>query len=140
MTALYNYYAPEKLIIRVGFEVYDEEIREKKLRKGMPNSELYRVSRLRETLRSKGYNIEIWTYLLFGIELIPEDKVVESLYKFRELFDGVIAVRYKKYNPGHPEPVPVSEKLARLLEKYADLVDWGGEQWIIAGKEGSAPG
>ena len=140
VTALYNYYAPEKLIIRVGFEVYDEEIREKKLRKGMPNTELYRVSGLREKLRSNGYNVEIWTYLLFGIESIPEDKVEESLYKFRELFDGIVAVRYKKYSPGHPEPVSVSEKLARLLEEYADLVDWGGEQWIIAGKEGSAPG
>ncbi len=139
LKALIEYYKPLKLIVRVGFEVYDEDLREKLLRKGMPNTELYRLSKLRKIMRERGYPVEIWTYLLFGIKGIPEDKVEESLYKFKELFDGVIAVRYKKYLPNHPDPVPVSKRLASLLEEYTDLVDWGGEQWTIAGKEGSAP-
>ncbi len=130
--ALLKYYEPEKLIIRIGFEVYDEEIREKLLVKGMPNTELRRIHKLRNKIRELGLPVEIWVYVLFGIELIPEEKVVESIRMFKKMFDGVIAIRYKKYLPHHPREVPVSESLARFLEENADLVDWGGEQWIIS--------
>ncbi len=130
---------PEKLIVRVGFETIREETREKLLRKGMPDSELYRLSRLRLEARREGLPVEIWTYLLFGLKGISEDEVRESLRAFKKLFDGVIAVRYKKYLPAHPEPAPVSRELALLLEREADLVDWGGDQWVIGGKQGSAP-
>lgn len=132
---LLRYYEPEKLIIRIGFEVWDEEIREKLLRKGMPNIELYRIVELRNTIKKLGLPVEFWVYILFGIEYIPEEKVIESVHKFRELFDGIIAIKYKKYMPHHPKEIPVSESLARFIEENTDLVDWGeNDQWLI-GKE-----
>ncbi|MEB2837196.1 MAG: hypothetical protein GSR80_000394 [Desulfurococcales archaeon] len=140
LEALVDYYRPRRLIVRVGFETAFEDIREGLLRKGMPDSEMHRLSRLRLEARSRGLPVEIWTYLLFGMEGIPEETVVESLRAFKRLFDGVIAVRYVKYLPSHPDPAPVSEALAKTLEEEADLVDWGGEQWEIAGRRGSAPG
>ncbi|MCE4624419.1 MAG: hypothetical protein F7C35_00955 [Desulfurococcales archaeon] len=136
LEALVYYYRPEKLIVRVGFETADERIREEVLRKGMPDKEMYRLSRLRLEARERGLPVEIWTYLLFGMEGIPDESVAESLKKFRELFDGVIAVRYKKYLPHHPRPKPVPEWLAQLLEEEADLVDWGGDQWVIGQRKG----
>jgi len=127
--ALLQYYFPERLVIRVGFEVFDERIREELLRKGMPNTEVFRLAELRKELRKGGYPVEFLIYVLFGIEHIPEEKVIESVRKFKELFDGVIAVRYKKYLPNHPREVPISRELVEFLNSEADLVDWGGEQW-----------
>ncbi len=132
--ALLSYYEPEKLIIRIGFEVYDEKIREKLLIKGMPNTELHRIYRLRNEIKELGLPVEIWVYVLFGIECIPEEKVIESVKMFRKMFDGVIAIKYKKYLPHHPNEAPVSKRLAEFLEENADLVDWGGEQWVIGEK------
>jgi len=140
LETLIGYYRPQRLIVRVGFETANERIREEVLRKGMPDSEMLRLSRLRLEARERGLPVEIWTYLLFGMEGIPEDSVYESLRVFKKLFDGVIAVRYHRYLPRHPRPVPVSGDLARFLEENADLVDWGGEdQWVIGGRKGSAP-
>jgi len=141
LRALHGLLRPRKLIVRVGFETAFEDIREGVLRKGMPDSEMYRLSRLRLEARREGLPVEIWTYLLFGLEGVPPETVAESLRVFKRLFDGVIAVRYRRYLPGHPRPAPVPEWLARLLEEEADLVDWGGEQWEIAGRRGqTAPG
>jgi len=140
LEALVEYYRPERLVVRIGFETAFEEIREGLLRKGMPDSEMHRVLRVRDEARERGLPVEVWTYLLFGMEGISEESVAESLRVFKRLFDGVIAVRYRQYHPRHPRAVPVSERLARLLESQADLVDWGGDQWVIAGREGAAPG
>ncbi len=140
LEALVEYYRPRRLVVRVGFETAFEEIREGLLRKGMPDSEMHRLSRLRLEARERGLPVEIWTYLLFGMKGISEESVAESLRVFKRLFDGVIAVRYRKYLPSHPEPAPVSPELASLLEREADLVDWGEEQWVIAGRRGYAPG
>lgn len=132
--ALLSYYEPEKLIIRIGFEVYDEIIREKLLIKGMPNSELHRICGLRSEVKELGLPVEIWVYVLFGIECIPEEKVIESVKMFKKMFDGVIAIRYKRYLPNHPNEAPVSKHLTKFLEENTDLVDWGGEQWVIKKK------
>jgi len=133
--ALLDYYRPRKLIVRLGFEVYDEEIREKVLRKGMPNSELHRIVKLRDEVKKLNLPVEFWCYILFGMEYIPEEKVVESVKVFKRMFDGIIAIKYKKYLHYHPEEAPVSDYLAQFLEENTDLVDWGGEQWIIKGRE-----
>ncbi len=134
MKALLDYYGPERLIIRIGFEVYDEDIREKLLVKGMPDTELRRIHELRDEGVKLGLPVEIWVYVLFGIEFIPEEKVVESVNMFRRMFDGVIAVKYKRYLPEHPKEMPVSESLVEFLEGNTDLVDLGGEQWVIKGE------
>ncbi len=133
--ALLKMYSPRKLVIRVGFEVLDEGLRERFLRKGMPDSELRRVTELRRRLQEKGYPVEIWSYVLFSIERVSEYEVMRSVTEFKRLFDGVIAIKYRKYLPGQPNEVPVSEELARFLEANADLVDWGGEQWEIGGRK-----
>lgn len=129
--ALLDFYKPEKLIIRIGFEVYDEVIRETLLNKGMPNTELLRIYRLRNKIKELELCVEFWVYLLFGIEYIPEEKVIESVKVFKNMFDGIIAIKYKRYLSSHPMEVPISKHLIRFLEENVDLVDWGGEQWII---------
>ncbi|MEB3780343.1 MAG: hypothetical protein GSR85_08970 [Desulfurococcales archaeon] len=137
---LLDFYNPDKLVIRIGFENIEEWVREKVLVKGMPDSELHRIRDLIAKVRELGLPVEIWTYVLFGMEGIPEDTVVRSVREFKRIFDGVIAIRYRRYVPTHPKPVPVSKELALILERETDLVDWGGDQWVIAGREGSAPG
>jgi len=123
------------LVVRVGLEVWDDEIREGLLRKGIPRSEILRVSRLRLEARERGLPVQIYAYVLFGVEGVPEEKVLESLRVFNKLFDGVIAVRYHRYHPRHPAEAPVSKRLAEVLEREAVLVDWGEEpEWTIAGK------
>jgi len=123
---------PKELVVRVGFEVWDEGIREGYLRKGMPNSEVVRLAKLRKEVGGEGLPVKFIIYVLFGMEGLPESKVVESVIKFKELFDGVIAIKYRKYLPNHPNEAPVSEELAQYLERSADLVDWGEEEeWVI---------
>ena len=122
---------PKKLVVRIGFEVADQYIREKLLRKGMPDSEIKRILWIKHRIREEGLPVEFWVYVLFGIEYIPEEKVIESIKYFKKLFDGVIAIKYKKYLPEHPEEKTASSALARFLEEEADLVDWGGEEWEI---------
>ncbi len=123
---------PKELVVRVGFEVWDEGIREGYLRKGMPNSEVVRLAKLRKEVRGEGLPVKFIIYVLFGMEGLPESKVVESVTKFKELFDGVIAIKYRKYLPNHPNEAPVSKELAQYLERSADLVDWGEEEeWVF---------
>ncbi len=55
--------------------------------------------------------------------------MIRSVKEFNKLFDGVIAIRYKKYLPHHPNPTPVSRGLALFLEENTLLVDWGEEDF-----------
>ncbi len=121
------------LVIRVGLEVADERIRNEVLRKGIPEDEVRRLAELRKELaKEEPRRICIVAYVLFGIKGVPEEKVVESVEKFNELFDGVIAIKYHKHLPHHPEEKPVSRELARFLEEKCLLVDWGtGEEWVF---------
>ncbi len=124
------------LVVRVGVEVWDERLRNEYLRKGISREEVLRVSRLRLEARERGLPVRIYAYLLFGVSGVPEEKVVETLRELNRLFDGVIAVRYHRYHERHPPEAPVSEELARLLEREALLVDWGsGDEWVIAGRK-----
>ncbi len=123
--SLLRLYRPKELVVRVGFEVWDEGIREGYLRKGMPQSEVFRLAELRKSLQREGLPVRFLIYVLFGIEGVPEDAVVESVRRFKELFDGVVAVRYRRFVKNHPREVRVSERLAKFLEREADLVDWG---------------
>ncbi len=118
-----------KLVVRIGFEVYDESIRNKILRKGIPQSELYRISEISRKIKENREKIEVIAYVLFGIEGVPEDEVIRSVREFNKLFDGVIAIRYRKYLPHHPKPTGVSRELALFLEKNTLLVDWGEEDF-----------
>ncbi len=118
-----------KLVVRIGFEVFDEYVRNVVLRKGIPQTELYRISNISKKIKENKENIEIIAYVLFGIEKVPEEEVIRSVKEFNKLFDGVIAIRYKKYLPHHPNPTPVSRGLALFLEENTLLVDWGEEDF-----------
>ncbi len=115
-----------QLVVRVGFECFDERLRNKLLNKGIPQSEVYRLAELRRELRKRGYPIKFIVYVLFGIEGLPEEKVVESVREFNKLFDGVIAIRYKRFKPEHPREVEVSSELKKFLEENTLLVSWEG--------------
>ena len=115
--------------MRIGFEVFDENIRNNVLRKGIPQSEIYRLSEIYRRLKKNNVDVEIIAYVLFGIEGVTEDEVIRSVREFNKLFSGVIAIRYKKYLPHHPQPVRVSKQLASFLEKNTLLVDWGEEDF-----------
>ncbi|NPA04940.1 MAG: hypothetical protein GXO09_02445, partial [Crenarchaeota archaeon] len=121
-----------RLVVRLGFEVWDEVLRNRVLRKGIPQSEVYRVAELRRRLRERGVPVEFLVYVLFGIEGVSEDAVVRSVEEFNKLFDGVIAVRYRRYPGLKPREVGVSEKLLSYLRDRCLLVDLGeGEEWVI---------
>ncbi|NPA96145.1 MAG: hypothetical protein GXO32_00920 [Crenarchaeota archaeon] len=123
---------PSRLVVRVGLEVFDERIRNEVLGKGIPQSEILRLSKLREDLRAIGSPVEVVAYVLFGIEGVPESEVVRSVREFNKLFDGVIAIRYRRYLPSHPSEAGVSDELRSFLERSCMYVDWGeGEEWSI---------
>ncbi len=124
---------PKELVVRVGFENYDETIRNIILNKGIPQSEIHRLAKLREEITNYyKLPIKFIAYVLFGIEGVSEESIVMSVKKFNEMFDGVIAIKYKKYLSTHPNEVPVSKDLAEFLEKNTLLVDWGeGDEWQI---------
>ncbi len=125
-----------RLVVRIGFEVFNEYIRNNVLRKGIPQSEIYRISEISKRLKNTNAGIEIIAYVLFGIEGITEDEVMRSVEEFNKLFNGVIAIRYRRYLPHHPKPVQVSRELAVFLEKNTLLVDWGEEEfWELKGKK-----
>ncbi len=127
--ALLRLLEPRHLVIRIGFENIDEHIREDVLRKGIPQQEIHRITRLAKTLREEGQPVSFCTYILFGMEGIPEETVIETLRYFKQTLGCTIAVRYQKILPNHPSPKPVTRELRETLESMADLVDWGGEQW-----------
>ncbi len=118
-----------KLVVRIGFEVFNEYIRNIVLRKGIPQIELYRISDISKKIEENKEDVEIIAYVLFGIEKVPEEEVVRSVKEFNKLFDDVIAIRYKKYLPHHPNPTPVSKELTLFLEENTLLVDWGEEDF-----------
>ncbi len=134
--SLTRLYVPRKLVIRVGFEVIDEKIRNDYLRKGMDNGELHRLSKLRLEAREKGYPLEIWSYVLYGMEGISEELVKESVAVFNRLLDGVVAIRYHRYLPHHPPETPVSRELVNYLLKHTKYVDTGEDEiWVIKKKD-----
>lgn len=123
---------PKHLVIRIGFEVIDEDVRNKVLNKGIPQSEIHRIAELRRILRRKKLPVYIVSYVLFGIEGVSEEVVKKSVEEFGKLFDGVIAIRYRRYLPHHPREEKISEELARFLEENTLLVDWSEEEfWEI---------
>ncbi|AEM39656.1 hypothetical protein Pyrfu_1802 [Pyrolobus fumarii 1A] len=124
------------LVVRVGFEVWDEKLRNEYLRKGIPQSEVQRVAQVAREAKLRGLPVKMLVYVLFGIEGVPEEEVIRSVREYNKLFDGVIAVRYHRYHPRHPRETRVSKKLAEFLETNTVLVDWGEEpEWEIAGKK-----
>ncbi len=124
---------PKRLVIRIGFEVIDDEVRNKILNKGIPQQEVYRIASLRKKLQKDKLPVEIISYVLFGMKGISEELVKRSVQEFNELFDGVIAIRYRKYLTHHPEEVEISGDLIEFLKKNTLLIDWSEQEfWEVA--------
>jgi radical SAM enzyme (TIGR01210 family) len=128
----FNLLQPSTLEIRLGLESSDESIR-RMLRKGVTELEIARVSKLRESIRhSMGERIRFVAYVLFGMEGISEESVIESVHSFKQLFDGVIAIRYRRYNSKMPNAQPVTYRLMSFLSKNCLDVDMTeGKSWEI---------
>jgi len=120
---------PKRLVIRIGFEVIDDEVRNKILNKGIPQQEVYRIAGLRKKLQKDKLPVEIISYVLFGMKGISEELVKRSVQEFNELFDGVIAIRYRKYLAHHPEEVEISKDLIEFLKKNTLLIDWSEQEF-----------
>jgi len=114
---------PSRLVIRVGIEVWDEYLRNAVLCKGIPQSEIVRLNALREKCREVyGDEVSFIAYILFGIELIPESKVVESVEELSKYFDGIIAVQYRRVLDSLPsEAIPSRELILYLQQKCVDV-------------------
>ncbi|MEM3383038.1 MAG: hypothetical protein QXL52_01335 [Nitrososphaerales archaeon] len=121
---LFNTLKPRKLILRIGFESIYDDIRNDLLNKGIKDSELRRILKLRSEMKSKfGNLIEFITYVLFGIEGIDEKSVITSVREFNKSFDGVIAIKYKSYHEWMPKEVKVSKELLEFLRMNCLDVD-----------------
>ena len=124
-----NVLKPSTLFIRVGFEVFDENIR-RALGKEFSNEHLFRISSMKNELEKN--RVRVLSYTLFGISTIPESKVMESVDMFNKLLHGTICVRYRRYSKTMPPESPVTDKLASFLEENCLLVDWTeDEEWMF---------
>ncbi|MEM3737248.1 MAG: hypothetical protein QXJ75_04080 [Candidatus Bathyarchaeia archaeon] len=123
---------PSTLEIRFGFESSNESIR-RSLGKCITESEVARISELRKTVRdSMGGRIRFVVYVLFGMEGISEESVIESVTSFKQLFDGVVAIRYRRYTPEMPNTKPISRRLMTFLsENCLDVDLTEGRVWEI---------
>ncbi len=129
---------PSKLVIRVGIEVWDEYLRNAVLCKGIPQSEIVRLSALRGQCRELyGDKVSFIAYVLFGIELIPESKVVESVEELSKYFDGVIAIQYRRVLDSLPSEVIPSRELVQYLQQKCvdvDLKRGDESEWCFTGE------
>jgi len=124
----------KELVVRVGFENFNEKIRNIVLNKGISQEEITRLSKLRENFKRENIPIKLIAYVLFGIEGVPEETIVESVEKFNKLFDGVIAIKYRRYLKHHPKEIPISENLVNFLKRNTLLIDWSTSEINVVGK------
>ncbi|MEM2873394.1 MAG: hypothetical protein QXD82_04395 [Nitrososphaerales archaeon] len=121
---LYHVLKPSKLIIRIGFESIHNDIRNHLLNKGITDSEVKRIVELRDYMKNKSdVSIEFIAYVLFGLKGIDEKSVIMSVREFNKIFDGVIAVKYKRYHEWMPKGVRVSKELLEFLRTNCLDVD-----------------
>ncbi|RLG71899.1 MAG: hypothetical protein DRO08_04035, partial [Thermoprotei archaeon] len=124
----------KELVVRVGFENFNEKIMNIVLNKGISQEEITRLSKLRENFKRENIPIKLIAYVLFGIEGVPEETIVESVEKFNKLFDGVIAIKYRRYLKHHPKEIPISENLVNFLKRNTLLIDWSTSEINVVGK------
>ncbi|MGQ9719368.1 MAG: hypothetical protein ACUVWK_06005 [Nitrososphaerales archaeon] len=116
ISRLYKALSPRKLVIRIGFESVNDSIRNGLLNKGISSYELKRILGLRDEVKNKFNDaIEFVAYVLFSIEGIEDESVVESVKEFKKFLDGVIAIKYRRYHKWMPKEVKASQELLRFL-------------------------
>jgi len=117
----------KNLKIFIGFDSYFEEIRNKILNKGIPQSEIERISKL------KIPNIQFYSYVIFGVDGIPEDTVKESVNTFNILFSGTTAIEFREHEGLKLKATASSQDLKQWLSLKCLTVDMIGDddQWKI---------
>lgn len=125
---------PKELIVRVGLESSSEEIRDK-LNKGIPDTAVKRIIKLRSTLNEKiDSRIKFVAYVLFGLDGIDEESVMRSVEFFNSSLDGVIAIKYRRYKQNMPsESIPSTSLMVFLKQNCLDIDLTNGEIWEITG-------
>jgi len=124
LSHLYHILNPSKLIVRIGFESIQDDIRNDLLNKGIMDSEVKRIVELRDEAKKEFDNfIEFIAYVLFGIKGIDEESVITSVREFKKSLDGVIAIKYRRYHDWMPKEAKVSQKLLEFLRMNCLDVD-----------------
>jgi uncharacterized Fe-S cluster-containing MiaB family protein len=127
-----QYLNPNILTFRIGIESASQKIRAY-LRKGIDDKQIGKIINLREKIRTKTSDrVRFVAYILFGVEGITEASVKRSVEFFRKHLDGVIAIRYKKYEVNMPRETKPSLNLLKYLEENCEEVDMTeSEAWEI---------
>ena len=117
----------KNLKIFIGFDSYFEDIRNGVLNKGMRQSEIERISKIRVP------NIQFYSYVIFGAEGISEESVKESVNTFNILFSGTTAIEFREHEGLKLKAKPSSQELKEWLALKCVAVDLIGddEQWKI---------
>ncbi|NHI92648.1 MAG: hypothetical protein EAX96_09100 [Candidatus Lokiarchaeota archaeon] len=119
---------PKIFNIFIGFDSFNDGIRNNILKKGIPQSEIYRISSL------KIPNVYFYSYVIFGIEGIKESSIIESVRQFNSFFSGVTAIEFRKHKGLKLKQKLTSNKLKDWLKLNCLSVDFISEkddQWEI---------
>lgn len=123
---------PTQLIVRIGFESFFPEVRNA-LKKNIPQTEIQRIEHLRKIFENK--NVKLVAYVLFGMNQISEESVEKSIKIFNNIFDGVIAIKYKQLRRNMPQTRRPSNKLISFLKINCLSIDMAGDElWKIEHK------
>ncbi len=131
---LFEKIEPSKLNVFIGFDSADEKIRNEILNKGISQSELARVIKELKDIK----DVDIYSYILFGIEGVSEESVKESINFFNENLKGVSAIEFRKNPKTNLKHETVSNKLKSFLKQNCVSVDFIGDnddQWILQVKK-----
>lgn len=126
-------FRPWRLYVRVGIDSFDESIRNQVLNKGISQHQIDRLVEVRRMCRREwGGRVLFYTYVLFGMQGVDEESVRRSVVELKRRFDGVIAIRYRRYLPRHPPPTPVSNELVEWLRQECVSIDFADSpMWNI---------
>ena len=82
------------------------------------------MANLKRKKQREELSVEVVSHVLLGIKGVSEELVKRDVEEFNKLFDGVIAIRYRKHLAHHPEEVEISKNLIEFLKKNTLLIDW----------------
>ena len=100
---------PKLLNIFIGFDSFNEKLRENLFNKGIPQSEITRIASI------QAEKVSFYSYVVFGIEGLPEESVKKSVQEFNSLFKGVTAIEFRD----HPGLKVKSKKSSQSPKKNA---------------------
>ncbi len=113
--------------IFIGFDSYFEEIRNNILNKGIPQSEIERISKIKHP------QVQFYSYVIFGVQGITEESVKESVNTFNLLFSGTTAIEFRAHKGIKLKKIQSTSDLKQWLSLKCLIVDLIGEdeQWKI---------